>query len=212
MNNETKILGGIILFTVVLFALGVMFIGSKEEVKSDLLSEFDKVTGMNVKGNKDGKDVVIEFADFQCPACAVYAPILSQFVEENKGNVKFIMKYFPLTSIHKNAMNSAYSAQASSKQNKFWEMHDMLYSRQTEWADIDNPQEMFIGYAKELGLDEKKFKNDYLSKEVRDIVREDLMLALKLGLDSTPTLFINGKKYSGPATLADFNSALEKSR
>lgn len=212
MNNETKILGGIILVTLILFVVGIMFIGSKEEVKTDLLKELETVTGHNTKGNPDGKDVVIEFADFQCPSCASFAPVLTQFVEKNKDNVKFIMKYFPLVSIHKNALNSAYAAEASSKQGKFWEMHDLLYSRQTEWAEIDNAQEKFIAYAKELGLDTEKFKNDYLSKEVRDIVQDDLTLSLKLGLDSTPTLFINGKKYVGPATVEDFNSALEKSR
>jgi len=212
MNNETKILGGIILVTVLLFSAGIYFVGSKEEVKSDLLTELDKVSGTNVKGNLEGKDLIIEFADFQCPSCAQFAPVLSTFIEENKGNVKFVMKYFPLSSIHKNAMNSAYAAEASAKQDKFWEMHDLLYANQAEWADIDNPIDLFTRYAKEIGLDTEKFNNDYLSKQVRDVVREDLTLALKLGLNSTPTLFFNGKKYSGPATVADFNSALEKSR
>ncbi len=212
MNNETKILGGIILTTVVLFIVGVMSIGSKEEVKTDLLKELETVTGKNVKGNPDGKDIVIEFADFQCPACATFAPILGQFVEANKDSVKFVAKHFPLTSIHKNAMNSAYAAEASAKQGKFWEMHDLLYSRQSEWSESDNAQEQFTSYAEELKMDTEKFKNDFLSKEVRDIVRDDLTLSLKLGLSSTPTIFINGKKYVGPATLADLNSALEKSR
>ena len=76
----------------------------------------------------------------------------------------------------------------------------------------DNAEEVFKDYAKELELDVEKFGNDFLSKEVRDVVREDLTLALNLGLDSTPTIFINGKKYVGPATVADLNSALEKSR
>jgi protein-disulfide isomerase len=212
MNNETKILGGIIVFTIVLFVLGVFFIGSKEETKSQLLTELDQVEGTNVKGNKEGADIVIEFADFQCPACAGFARVLSQFVEENKESVKFVMKHFPLASIHKNAMNSSYAAEAASKQGKFWEMHDMLYARQTEWSEIDNAEEVFKDYAKELELDVEKFGNDFLSKEVRDAVRADLTLALNLGLDSTPTIFINGKKYVGPATVADLNSALEKSR
>jgi len=212
MNNETKILGGIILVTVLLFAVGVMFVGQKESTKSDLLTQLDNISGSHVKGNPDGKDIVIEFADFQCPSCAAFSTVLNQFVEENRDTVKFIMKYFPLVSIHKNAMNAAYAAEAASKQGKFWEMHDLLYSRQTEWAELDNVKEVFLGYAQELGMDSEKFGNDYLSTEVRSVVRDDLTFALKLGLNSTPTIFINGKKYTGPATLADLNSALEKSR
>lgn len=212
MNNETKVLGGIILLTVILFGIGIMFTGKTETVKTDLLTELESVTGTNIKGNPDGADIVIEFADFQCPSCAVFAPVLNQFVDEHKDNIKFIMKYFPLVSIHKNAMNSAYAAQASANQGRFWEMHDLLYSKQAEWSELDNVEEQFIAYAKELGLDPDKFKDDYLSKEVRDIIRDDMSLSLRLGLDSTPTLFINGKKYVGPPTIADFNSALEKSR
>jgi len=212
MNNETKILGGIILVTVILFIVGVMFVGQKESTKSDLLTQLDNISGSNVKGNPDGKDIVIEFADFQCPSCASFAPVLKQFVDKNKDTVKFTMKYFPLASIHKNAMNAAYAAQAASKQGKFWEMHDLLYAKQNEWAELDKVEDIFLDYSKELGMDSEKFGNDYLSKEVRDVVREDLTLALKLGLNSTPTIFINGKKYAGPATLADLNSALEKSR
>ena len=90
MNNETKILGGIIFFTVLLFVGGIFFIDSKEKTKVDVLENIQTIEGANVLGNPDASIIVVEFADFQCPACAVYSEVMRQVVEQNNDRIKYI--------------------------------------------------------------------------------------------------------------------------
>ena len=210
MNNETKILGGIIFFTVLLFVGGIFFIDSKEKTKVDVLENMQTIDGGNVLGNPNASIIVVEFADFQCPACAVYSEIMRQVVEQNSERIKYIYKHFPLVSIHSNALNSAYAAEAAAKQDAFFDMHDILYERQSEWEVISNPLEKFKEYALELGLDIEQFKNDYNSDDVKQVVKDDLSYALDLGLDSTPTILINGKQYVGNANADEITKAIEK--
>jgi len=99
-----------------------------------------------------------------------------------------------LTSIHKNALISAQAAEAASLQGKFWEMHDKLFQGQTSWEGVDDPREMFSAYAREVGLDEEKFKADLEKAEVKQAVNLDLSAAMKYQLTGTPSFFVNGVK------------------
>ncbi len=150
------------------------------------------VAGQMLHKQGDGPVVVTEFSDFQCPACqAVHEP-LKQLLAKYSGKVTFVYRYFPLTNIHKNAMLSAQAAEAAGRQGKFWEMGDLLFSKQTEWEGIADPHATFIQYAASLGLDQAKFAADLDSSNVKDAVTTDLTAATKYNLQGTPTIFVNG--------------------
>lgn len=137
---------------------------------------------------------LVEYGDFQCPACGQFFPIVQQVKAHYGDQITFQFRNFPLESIHKNARAAARAAEAASKQNKFWEMHDMLYETQTQWQDTSNPVSLFEGFAEKLGLDKSKFSEDYKSSEVSGTISADLQAGKNLGVSSTPTFFLNGQK------------------
>ncbi|MFA7278249.1 MAG: thioredoxin domain-containing protein [Candidatus Gracilibacteria bacterium] len=156
-----------------------------------------------------GKPVLIEYSDFQCPACAAYYPVVKQVVSEYSGRIQFSYRHFPLYELHKNALESSYAAQASGKQGKFWEMHDKLFERQKDWSDLDDPKPTFEQYAKELGLNVDTFKKDSASTEVRDAVAQSRASGEAADVGGTPSFFFNGKRLQNPPGLEAFRAALD---
>lgn len=142
----------------------------------------------------EGKIVVVEFSDFQCPACAAVHEPLKQVLAKYSDKVSFVYRHFPLTSIHKNAMLAAQASEAAHNQGKFWEYGDKLFAYQSVWSTLEDPSEVFVTYAKELELDLEKFKNDLVSQETIDVVRTDMLDATRFQLSGTPTLFVDGVK------------------
>ncbi|MFH1244235.1 MAG: thioredoxin domain-containing protein [bacterium] len=139
-----------------------------------------------------GSVVLVEFSDFQCPACATIQASLSQVLAKYNEKVQFVYRNFPLTNIHKNATRAAWAAEASYQQGKFWEMHDKLFAKQQEWSELTDPSEKFGVYAAELGLEKDKFLVDMNSQATKDIVETDVLAATKYRLQGTPTFFVNG--------------------
>jgi protein-disulfide isomerase len=141
-----------------------------------------------------GNVTLVEFSDFQCPAClAVQAP-LKEILKKYEGKVEFVYRHFPLTNIHKNAQMASYASEAAAIQGKFWEMHDLLFSKQSEWSTISDPKSKFIEYATTLGLDKDKFATDIDSQGVKDLVSVDMLASTRYRLTGTPTFYINGAK------------------
>lgn len=140
----------------------------------------------------EGQVVVTEFSDFQCPGCKAVQEPLKQLLTKYENKITFVYRHFPLPSIHKNAIISAQAAEAASLQGKFWEMHDLLFTRQGEWGTLSDPKEKFGEYAIELKLDKSKFMSDLDTNIVKDAVLADLTAANKYALSGTPTFFVNG--------------------
>lgn len=161
-----------------------------------------------VRGDINAKVTLVEYADFQCPACAIYYPVLKQLEEKFGSQIAFVYRYFPLTQIHQNAELSAISAEAAGKQGKFWEMHDKLFENQTTWATAAKARDIFIGYAKDLGLDENKFKDGLDSKEIRDKIYAEYNEGSSIGVNSTPTFFMNGKMIPSPRSYEEFEKVI----
>jgi len=161
-----------------------------------------------VTGNRDASVVVIEYGDFQCPACGAYHPILKQLKSEFGDRVAFVYRHFPLRSIHQNAEASARATEAAGKQGKFWEMHDVLFERQTEWGNQLGAIGLINGYAEELGLDMERYEADLKSDEIADLVNEDLQSAIRNGLSSTPTFVLDGKVIQTPRSVGEFQTLL----
>lgn len=153
---------------------------------------------------------LIEYGDFECPACAQYYPIFKQLKEQYKGRVTFQFRHFPLTEIHQNALISSRAAEAAGMQGKFWEMHDLLYENQNAWKSSNNPVPIFEGYAQQLGLDAAKFTEDMKSQKVNDIVQADRADAQKQKFQSTPTFVLDGKKIDNPTSMEGFTKLIDE--
>ncbi len=163
----------------------------------------------HVRGAKDGKVTLVEFGDFQCPACGAYESIVRQVLADNKSDVKFVFKHFPLMQIHRNALPAAKATEAAGLQGKFWEMHDILYDKQEEWSGALNSRDFFLTYATTLGLDTKKFLADLDNKSLETKILAEFKEGVSLGIQGTPTFFLNGKKLDNPSNLADFNKLVK---
>lgn len=137
---------------------------------------------------------LIEYGDFQCPACGRYYPVIKQIKEKYGDRIKFVFRNFPLDSIHPNARAAHRAAEAAGRQGKFWEMHDKLYESQQVWSNDNNPYDSFKTYAQELALDMTKFDTDYKSEAVNKAINADLSAGQALKATSTPTFVLNGKK------------------
>ncbi|OGK52757.1 hypothetical protein A2966_03165 [Candidatus Roizmanbacteria bacterium RIFCSPLOWO2_01_FULL_41_22] len=159
-------------------------------------------------GSSSAKVTLVEYSDFQCPACAAYYPMVKQLLSEYNGKIYFVYRYFPLTATHQNAMISSLAAYAANLQGKFWEMHDMLFQTQNSWASSPKARETFIGYAKKLDLDIDKFKTDLESDRGKNFINDTYSKGLAIGVNSTPTFFLNGVKIQNPRTYDDFKNLI----
>ncbi|MDB5265571.1 MAG: hypothetical protein JWM39_284 [Parcubacteria group bacterium] len=159
-------------------------------------------------GSSSAPVTVVEYADFQCPACQEYSPIITQLVKDEGPKVYFAYRYFPLTQ-HMNALPSAKAAEAAGLQGKFWEMHDLLFANNADWENLQDPTLVFVGYAKTLGLDTTQFAQDMKSAKVAGVVNTDLAFADANQLTYTPSIFVNGVLINNPSSYADFKKLID---
>ncbi len=194
---------------VIIILIALMFWGAKgADIRPPF--EFGSIHPLdNIKGKIDSKTVIIEYSDFQCPACRTYYFMVKELMAEFGGKAVFVYRHFPLAEIHANAEPAARAAEAAKKQGKFWEMHDLLFEKQDEWDKVANIQPMFESYAKLLGISVEQFKIDFASKEVKDFVRAQRNHAIKSGLQGTPTFFVNGKKIQNPTSVEAFRAIIK---
>lgn len=164
----------------------------------------------HVRGEATSGVILTEWGDFQCPACAQYYPLVKQLKEEYGDKVGIRFRHFPLQTIHQNALISSRAAEAAALQDKFFEMHDLLYENQNAWAQSSDPTDIFVGYADQLELDTAKFEKDMKSNAVNQKVRADLAEANKRGYSSTPTFDINGEKIENPRDLEGFKKLIDE--
>lgn len=150
-------------------------------------------------GPKDAKITLLEYADFQCPACGVYHPLVKKLLGDFNGKILFVYRFFPLVNAHQHALISAKAAYAASQQGKFWEMHDMLFEHQNDWAFNDKAENIFVSYAKNLNMDVDKFKKDQANPDFEKIIMSQEDKGAEIGVDSTPTFFLNDKHIDNPA-------------
>ncbi len=161
------------------------------------------------KGADGASVVIVEYGDFQCPACASYLPYVEAIMGEFGDHVTFVYRNFPLRSIHPNAQIAGQAAEAAGLQGEFWAMHDILFERQGEWSSLSDPREKFVEYAEELGLNTANFENDMDSSEAKDGVDDDYSGGLGLGLNSTPTFFLQGERIR-PQSLEEFRALVRE--
>jgi protein-disulfide isomerase len=163
----------------------------------------------HVRGAAASSVVVVEYFDFECPACAAYAPVVDQLVDEYGERVTFVARNFPLAQ-HTNGVAAALAAEAAAAQGRYWEMHDLLFARQKEWSGKPAATpEAFEAYALELGLDMDRFRADVANPQTRARIERDFTDGQRIGVNSTPTFFLNGVKLRNPNSIDVFRQFLD---
>ncbi len=212
MNNKTilYIIGGIVILFLSLFGVYKLTNTGTPTSYSDVgtIKSSD-----HIKWSPEKKNVLVEYSDFQCPACRNFHSILSAFEASSSPDFKitqkvtFVYRHFPLPQ-HANAMTAAYAAEAADKQDKFFEMSNLLFDKQDEWKDLPNSKDFFGKLAQELKLDIEKFKKDIDANDLKQKVNDDLDSGNRVGVNSTPTFFLNGRKLDNIRSVDEFKNLL----
>lgn len=156
------------------------------------------------RGSAQAPVTVVMFSDFQCSACAATHPVLQRVLAEYGDKIRFVVRDFPLVTIHENAFLAAQAANAANAQGKFFEYTGILYQNQTA-LDAASLKK----YASDAGLNAEQFELDLQSGKFADEVRRDMADGENYGVSATPTIFVNGVKVRG-LSAKDFRSAIEK--
>ncbi len=182
---------------------GLMQLGAPTAVDGNKTELTEPISAEDwTKGSVMAKVVLVEYSDFQCPACAAYFPYVKQISNKYSDKVLIVYKNYPLPQ-HQQSKLAATYAEAAGNQGRFWEMHDKLFENQDKWSDNNNAEEIFKGYARELGLNETKLAEDIKSSAIENKIEKDIDSGNKSGVDRTPTFFLNGKKLTELQTLND---------
>ena len=152
----------------------------------------------------------MEYSDFQCPSCAAVEPTIHQLLENYKGKVRFIYKYFPLTKVHQNAMPAARAADCAADQKQFWPYHDRLFATQPKWAPLADATTSFMAIAQEVKLDIPKFSACYADPSRTAVIQQDAKEAQERQVQATPTFFIGDERLVGNVFITDGARTIEK--
>lgn len=200
MNSDTKVISIIGIITVLVIMVGVMFAVNAKNTSQ--LSEIKVNESALVRANSfrvtgsNPKVQFVEFADFECPACAMLHPALKKIMAEYGDKIDFVFRVIP---IHEHSILAASAVFAARDQSKFLEMHDIVFEKQDEWAAYGKKDAeisaLFEIYAAEAGLDVARYKADLAANadKYKKIIEQDAADATAMGISSTPTGIINGK-------------------
>lgn len=147
---------------------------------------------------------LVIYGDYQCQACKMTFPIIKQLQKELGGNLSVVFRLFPLKTSHPIAFEAAKAAEAAGNQNKFWEMHHLIFSRQRELSS-----HIWEELATELQLDMEKFREDFKSKAIEEKIDKSFMSGVRSGVSGTPCFFINGSRFDDDASYESLKSALQ---
>jgi protein-disulfide isomerase len=167
--------------------------------KDKLASAKEGIREMHVLGPIEAPVTLEEFGDFQCPPCGGLSGPISQIEKDYSPRLRVIFRQFPLPAFHPHAQEAAFASEAAGMQDRFWEMHDLLYREQSVWSIASDPQAMFNAYAGMLGLNLDRFHKDMESEQVKARVVADQERGNTLGVTATPTIFINDRAVPPPA-------------
>ncbi len=204
----TKQFWAVIAVIVIIFAGVFIISGNKNKGTT---SKSAAAPSQNIIGKGSTGVTLVEYGDFECPYCEEYAPAVQQAQAKYNDQIFFQFRNFPLVNVHPNAFAASRAAEAAALQNKFWGMYEALYlnSNWQVWSTASDPTPYFNQYATQLGLNPTQFKADFASSKVNDTVNADMAAGNKLGVQGTPTFFLDGKQTTIGPTLADFEKAID---
>jgi protein-disulfide isomerase len=161
----------------------------------------------HIQGPVDAPIALVEYGDYECPYCGEAFPIVKAVQERLGDRLCFAFRHFPLVNSHPHAQHAAEAAEAAGAQDRFWEMHEMLYENQDALDD-----KALAGYAANLGLDARRLIAEVEAGTYTPRVREDFNTGARSGVNGTPTFFINGVRYDGEPDVDALLAALKQSQ
>lgn len=189
LTGETKFFVGVIIATVVILGIAIgIFSKSNNQQVEGISTDKLVLSDSWATGSATPKATLVEFSDFECPACAAAQPTVKSVVDKYKDELKYVYRHFPLEQ-HKNAKLAAEAAEAAGAQGKFWEMHDLLFKNQNNLS-----KETINGLGIDLKLDMESFIKEVSENKYAAKIQKDTDDGVAFGLDSTPTFYLNGKK------------------
>jgi protein-disulfide isomerase len=207
-----------------LIIVGLVFAMNKDtSIKLPSPSPVD--SNDHIIGNISAPVTIIEYSDFQCPACGMYFPVLEKLLSEASTTVRLVYRHYPLPQ-HQNALPMTFASEAASKKDKFNEMYRLIFENQSDWAESKTPEVFIEKYVNEIGLDPVAFMNDYnLVKSEFDRERDatstdlvaskivkDMLSGNKIGILGTPTFFVNGKYIENPQGYEAFYKIIQNAK
>ena len=148
---------------------------------------------------------LVQYGDYQSEACARANEIIKDILQEDDGKIRYNFRHFPLSQVHQFAMKAAEAAVAAAQEGKFWEMHDKLFENRRQLGTIS-----LKGYAREIGITNKRFLDNLVNSTFSWQVRDDLLEGLQKGVREVPAFFINGELFTGNLTLKELSSRIKK--
>lgn len=166
------------------------------------IEQIVSLDGAHIKGAENATVTMIEYSDFECPYCSKHQETLTQILDEYPNDVRLVYKHFPL-SFHANAQKAGEASECAGDQDKFWEMHDLIYA--AEALSIDT----FKQFAKDLGLDTSKFNTCLDDGTHASTVQSDMVEGQAAGVEGTPATFVNGTLISGAIPYDSFKAVID---
>jgi protein-disulfide isomerase len=160
----------------------------------------------HIRGSVDTASItLVEYGDYECPYTGMAYPIIKElFKQFGNDRINFVFRNFPLSDLHPHAQHAAEAAESASTQNRFWDMHDYLFEHQNALDDIH-----LVEYAKIMGLNIEKFKDDVSRHIYAPLIKESLKGGIDSGVEGTPTFFVNGVRYEDSFDLKTFSETLK---
>ena len=149
----------------------------------------------HVQGDAHAPVTLVEYGDFQCPACAMAHPLVKRLQHRHAGNLRLVFRHFPLSQAHPYAQMAAELAEAAAVAGQFWAMHDWLYEHQADWVPR-GPAGLEAG-ARALGLDVEALAATLRNPDVAGHIRRDFMGGVRSGVNGTPSFYVNGYLHQG---------------
>jgi protein-disulfide isomerase len=159
----------------------------------------------HIQGPAEAAVTLVEYGDYECPYCGAAYPIIKEVQERMGEGLRFVFRNFPITTSHPHAELAAEAAEAAAAQDRFWEMHDLLYENQQRLGEED-----LHAYADQLGLEFEPFDQELAEHVHAERVHEDFMSGVRSGVNGTPTFYINGLRHDDPYDLETLLAALER--
>lgn len=215
MNKRWLLWGGLAAVVVLTVLIVIQFTSDEEtrpaQQQASVSDEAQQILEIRsddwVKGNPDADVVIVKYSDFQCPACRQAAQLDAQVEEELADDVAFVYRHFPLQNFE-HSRRAAQYAEAAGQQGEFWRMHNLIFINQQRWSRGD-AEDIFRDLAESMELDLQQFEQDLQSDETEQRINEHYSSGQQLGVQSVPTIFINGEQIQLPRSSGEYVELIE---
>ena len=200
----------VVVLALIFWGLVVALNKPAASITSGISSPAPVTSADHILGTSTAPVTLIEYGDFQCPACAAYSSMIEKLASDEGNSLRVVFRHFPLSQ-HQNALITAQAAEAASAQGKFWDMYKLIYDNQTSWENQSDQdiRKTLAGYASSLKLDMTTFASDLDSAATKKVIQDELAEGQSIGIDYTPSLFINGKIITNPSSYAAFKALID---